>query len=844
MRTITSRFLAVALIVTALASSAWAARFSIVALPDTQNYSKSNPGIFTEQTNWIKANSSSIAFVTHLGDIVHEGWKDAQWNNALTAMNALKGHVPFGLCPGNHDLRSSEPETFDSTKFNTYFGASYFSGYSWYRGTSPSGFSSYQIITAGGYELLFLHLTCDAPDSELTWAKSVLNAHSGMPTIVTTHEYMNSSRRDRAASISGRNSGEALWNKFIRQYDQIVCVLCGHAFNPDGWHRQISINNAGRKVYEMMSDYQDIGNGWLRVLNFDTTAGTLSVKTYSTHLGAYMTDSGNQFTYDMNISARFVPDATVKVLKPKVTSSFASGMDGWTRVGDSGSTLVRKNDANGNGYLYCTDAAAGTTDFFVAPSKFRGDLSGYDAIVFDYRAFSDGDQDPTYIRLYSGSQYYQWKNNERVTNNGQWERLVASLKDADLWSPGGGATEDFASFITHITDVRLCADIVSGTEQNGLDNFSLATYQVLDQAIVASTFDSGRDGWTADADGEIGWDNHGYASGKDLGTGETWYFCAPAKFRGDKSVCFRGALQFDLKQSKVDSQSDHPDVILSGAGLTLTKDLPVTSNPNAAWTNYVIPLNEYSGWVNQATGLAARADEIMAVLSSLTSLRIRGEYRAGADSAWLDNVIMTLPNAGRVESIAEIKSLADGLSVNIANPVVVTAGSTTFSDGSFYVEQPDRSCGIRVMPMSGLQSVAVGDRITGTGMVRTDANGERYLTLTSINVSPGAPLRPVMLASRAVSNGVDPTGLLVTIWGRLVSVDPVAPPQRPGYAYIDDGSGSIKVILSGLSAPITKDVDCEGILVTGLLTLAQGENGVVPAIRPRSDNDIVTFNVD
>jgi len=205
---------------------------------------------------------------------------------------------------------------------------------------------------------------------------------------------------------------------------------------------------------------------------------------------------------------------------------------------------------------------------------------------------------------------------------------------------------------------------------------------------------------------------------------------------------------------------------------------------------------------------------------------------------------MTLPNAGRVESIAEIKSLADGLSVNIANPVVVTAGSTTFSDGSFYVEQPDRSCGIRVMPMSGLQSVAVGDRITGTGMVRTDANGERYLTLTSINVSPGAPLRPVMLASRAVSNGVDPTGLLVTIWGRLVSVDPVAPPQRPGYAYIDDGSGSIKVILSGLSAPITKDVDCEGILVTGLLTLAQGENGVVPAIRPRSDNDIVTFNVD
>ncbi len=597
MRTVTSRYLAVAILIALLSSSALAASFRVVALPDTQNYSEFHPGIFTEQTNWVKANVSGldIVFVTHLGDIVNEGWKDAQWDSALTAMNVLRGYMPFGLCPGNHDLRSSDPDTYDSTKFVTNFGSSYFSGYSWYGGDSPSGFSSYQMVTAGGYDLLFLHMTCDSPDSEITWAKSVLSAHSGIPTIVTTHEYLTSSQRDRFNTIPGGNSGEAVWNKLIRQYDQIFAVLCGHVFNPDGWHRQISINNAGRKVYEMMSDYQDIGNGWLRILLFDTVTGKLSVTTYSTHLDSYMNDSGNKFTYDVGIGERFATDVDTKILKPGVTSAFASGMDSWTKIGDADSTMVRKSDADGNGYLLLTDGASGAADYFVAPSKFRGNLSAYDAITFDCRSFSGDDPDPTHIRLYSGSEYYQWTNTEIVTDSGQWERLTASLKDADLWTPGGGATEAFAGFITHITAVQLCADVCGGTEQMGLDSFSLASHEVMTGALATSTFDSGRDGWTVDADGDQGWDNHGSLNGTDLSTGGTWYFCAPSKFLGDKSLSYRGTLQFDLKQAEVDSPFDRDEIDLSVAGLTLAMNYPSASHPNAAWTHYTVPLNEYAG---------------------------------------------------------------------------------------------------------------------------------------------------------------------------------------------------------------------------------------------------------
>ena len=49
--------------------------FTVVALPDTQNYAKDHPEIFMDQTRWIADNRDSlqIAFVTHLGDIVNNG---------------------------------------------------------------------------------------------------------------------------------------------------------------------------------------------------------------------------------------------------------------------------------------------------------------------------------------------------------------------------------------------------------------------------------------------------------------------------------------------------------------------------------------------------------------------------------------------------------------------------------------------------------------------------------------------------------------------------------------------------------------------------------------------------
>ncbi len=54
--------------------------FTVVALPDTQYYSKSFPDQFNSQSQWIADNraTDNIVFVTHLGDTVHDPSADLQ----------------------------------------------------------------------------------------------------------------------------------------------------------------------------------------------------------------------------------------------------------------------------------------------------------------------------------------------------------------------------------------------------------------------------------------------------------------------------------------------------------------------------------------------------------------------------------------------------------------------------------------------------------------------------------------------------------------------------------------------------------------------------------------------
>ncbi|WP_334107916.1 laminin B domain-containing protein [Methylobacillus sp.] len=179
---------------------------------------------------------------------------------------------------------------------------------------------------------------------------------------------------------------------------------------------------------------------------------------------------------------------------------------------------------------------------------------------------------------------------------------------------------------------------------------SILSLTLLNSAAFAasSDFSTGDDSWRAagDADGPLSWQANGgnpggHVSIDDLTIGGVTFFIAPAKFLGNQSAALGSNLTFDLQQiySGSPSQFDDADVILQGAGLTLVFD--IGDHPaNGAWTSYSVPLIA-DGWrLNSLSGAAASDEQFIAVLSDLSALKIRAEYRTGPDIGLLDNVTL------------------------------------------------------------------------------------------------------------------------------------------------------------------------------------------------------------
>jgi hypothetical protein len=157
----------------------------------------------------------------------------------------------------------------------------------------------------------------------------------------------------------------------------------------------------------------------------------------------------------------------------------------------------------------------------------------------------------------------------------------------------------------------------------------------------SNAFDDGDQGWRISEGGvgsfsATGGNPGGYMYGTDnFDKIQTiWYFIAPAPFMNEVRKSYGKTLRFDLIQSATDVQRFTYDVIMTDGTNTLTFD--TAYNPKTTWTSYAIKLDELSGW-QKGNKRATKAD-IQAVLTNLTDLRIRGEYRSGPDSGGLDNV--------------------------------------------------------------------------------------------------------------------------------------------------------------------------------------------------------------
>jgi hypothetical protein len=331
---------------------AHAEKFTIAAISDTQNYtdvSKPQPrGIdtFIQQMQYLAETRTdkNLVFVTHVGDVVQHGngqfrtgsagayreWNThAEWDNANRAMSVLdKAGIPYGMVPGNHDYDNyawyADPAgpganrpLAGSAVWQEYFGpeSTHFAGKTWYGGSFNNGMDSFQTFTAAGHRFLHLSLEMEPTPSALQWAQGVINTHKGLPTLITTHEWLSPNytgdtarSNDNKAYFPGTDnqSPDQVWETFIRKNDQIFMVLAGHNWTQtvkgvsQGQNLRIDTNDAGHPVYQTVQDYQgntiglmgspetdNGGAGWLRFIEFDTATQKIHYYTYSTLLGKY-----------------------------------------------------------------------------------------------------------------------------------------------------------------------------------------------------------------------------------------------------------------------------------------------------------------------------------------------------------------------------------------------------------------------------------------------------------------------------------------------------------------------------------------------------------------------------
>ncbi len=281
------------------------ADFTLVALPDTQYYAAAanggTPAMFTAQTQWIVNNRAArnIAYVAHLGDCVDNAQAVLEWERANTSLKILENPlttgwpdgIPFGFAPGNHDQTPDGNPDGNSTKlYNQYFGTNRFRARNYYGGRYTSNHDNhYQLFSASGLDFVVLYLEFDqAPKARiLQWADSVLKTYSQRRAIVVSHFLIDNLK---VFSPQGQATYDALKNN-----PNLLLMLCGHV---TGENRRQDIW-AGRTVYTLLSDYQDIGNGgngWMRLLEFSPANNQLRVKTFSPVLNQFETDDNSQFT--------------------------------------------------------------------------------------------------------------------------------------------------------------------------------------------------------------------------------------------------------------------------------------------------------------------------------------------------------------------------------------------------------------------------------------------------------------------------------------------------------------------------------------------------------------------
>lgn len=284
----------------------------ILVLGDVQEYTGNAvyAPYFASTINWIYSqylHGIKIKYILQTGDITW-GNRPRQYKVYQQYTDLITKYIPMIACVGNHDYTYDEKgEIVDrySSLFTEYITpcaqnwsiASYF---------EPRRLEN--IVVSGQLQQMPYDILCleFGPRSEvIAWANRYVASHRDRKFILLTHEFLtrNGERISKGsyAELQLRNTSystpEQLWQKLIKNNDNILCVLCGH----NGFMQHLfSKNSTGREVAQMLFNLQyqaNGGDGWIQLWEIPADRDSIHVQTYNTIRRTFSSDPVGTFKF-------------------------------------------------------------------------------------------------------------------------------------------------------------------------------------------------------------------------------------------------------------------------------------------------------------------------------------------------------------------------------------------------------------------------------------------------------------------------------------------------------------------------------------------------------------------
>ncbi|HCZ34546.1 MAG TPA: hypothetical protein DHV26_01305, partial [Cytophagales bacterium] len=203
----------------------------------------------------------------------------------------------------------------------------------------------------------------------------------------------------------------------------------------------------------------------------------------------------------------------------------------------------------------------------------------------------------------------------------------------------------------------------------------------------------------------------------------TQSWVAPTKFLGSQVTrSLDMNLRFDLQQSHTGTASNpNGDVRIESYNVNLVYSLPTKPALAPAWSSYSLKLDETQGWrINSTAGALATRTQIIAALSNIASIKIRGTYATNASyTSSIDNVVL------------EQKILLTSPSITSFSPISGNPGASVTLNGSSF----DATASNNIVYFGSVAGTITA--ASTTQLTVTIPTGAQYEKITVINKTTG-----------------------------------------------------------------------------------------------------------